>query len=119
MNKIKVKVLGAKPLKRRDGPLKRLRGMLGGALKALLLRPALVTLAGASGFVVFIGTPHVGWEYQCRHPMRGYGSCNSVAWCAYYGIQGRRTEIPGYGERCQLVTFLPLDWNKLIEGVFQ
>lgn len=117
MNKIKAKVLGVKPPKRRDGPLKWLRGKLGGALKALLLRPALVTLAGASGFVVFIGTPHVGWEYQCRHATHGYGPCRSVAWCTYYGIQGRRVEIPEYGERCQLVTFLPIDWDKLMKGI--
>jgi len=24
---------------------------------------------------------------------------------------------PEYAERCQIVTFLPLDFNKLIEGV--
>ncbi|MCZ4269075.1 hypothetical protein O4H48_14355 [Rhodobacteraceae bacterium G21628-S1] len=117
MSKFDIKVLGAKPPKRPEGLFKRLRCRIGGAIKAVLLRPGMIVLAGASGFVVLIGTPHVGWEYQCRHPMRGYGSCNSVAWCAYYGVQGRRVEIPEYGERCQVVTFLPLDWNQLIEGV--
>ncbi|MCC5987229.1 MAG: hypothetical protein JJT95_06055 [Pararhodobacter sp.] len=116
MGKFEVKVLGAKPPKRSDGPIKRLRRRIGAGVKAVLLRPRMVVLAGAAGFILFIGTPHVGWDYQCRHPVRGFGTCNSVSWCAYYGIQGRRIERPDYATRCKLVTFLPVDWNKLIEG---
>ena len=117
MSKFEVKVIGAKPPKRPEGAFKRLRRRIGGAIKAVLLRPGIIVLAGLSGFVVFIGTPHVGWEYQCRHATRGFGNCTSVAWCAYYGVQGRRVVRPEYAERCQIVTFLPLDFNKLIEGV--
>lgn len=117
MSKFEVKVVGAKPPKRPEGAFKRLRRRIGGAIKSVLLRPGIIVLAGLSGFVVFVGTPHVGWEYQCRHATRGFGSCTSVAWCAYYGVQGRRVVRPEYAERCQIVTFLPLDFNKLIEGV--
>lgn len=117
MSKFEVKVVGAKPPKRPEGPFKRLRRRIGGAIKSVLLRPGIIVLAGLSGFVVVIGTPHVGWEYQCRHATRGFGNCTSVAWCAYYGVQGRRVVRPEYAERCQIVTFLPLDFNKLIEGV--
>lgn len=117
MSKFDVKVLGTKPPKRPEEAFKRLRRCIGSAIKTVLFRPGMIILAGASGFVVFVGTPHIGWEYQCRHATRGIGTCTSVDWCAYYGVQGRRIEHPGYGERCQVVTFLPLDWNKLIEGV--
>jgi len=117
MSKFEVKVVGGTPTKRPEGAIKRLRRRVGGTIKAVLLRPRMIVLTGIAGFFVFVGTPHVGWEYQCRHPMRGFGSCNSVAWCAYYGLQGRREERPAYSERCKLVTFLPLDFNKLIEGV--
>ncbi len=117
MGKYEVTVLGGKPPKRPDGIFKRLRRRIGGAIKGVLLRPGLMTLAGSAGFVVVIGTPHFGWEYQCRHPTRGFGNCRSVSWCAYYGVQGRRVVRPEDGERCHLVTFLPLDINKLIEGV--
>lgn len=119
MKKIEVKVLGAKPPERPEGAVRRLRRRLGGAFKGILLRPGMIVLAGAAGFVLFVGTPHVGWDYQCRHSTRGFGSCTSVAWCAYYGIQGRRVERPEDGGRCHLVTFLPINWNKLIEGVLQ
>ena len=117
MSKFEVKVIGGKPPKPPEGWLKRLRRRIGGAVRAVLRRPGIIIVAGAASFIGLIGTPHVGWEYQCRHATRGFGTCQSVAWCAYYGVQGRRVERPEYGARCQLVTFLPLDLNKLIEGV--
>lgn len=119
MSKFEVKIVGGKPPKRPEGAFKRLRRRIGGAITAVLLRPGIVILAGMSGFMVMVGTPHVGWDYQCRHAMRGFGTCESVSWCAYYGIQGRRVVRPEIGTRCQLVTFLPPDWNKLIEGVLE
>ncbi len=117
MRKFDVKVAGGKPPKRPEGASKRLRRRIGGAIKAVLLRPRMIFVSGIAGFVLFVGTPHAGWDYQCRHALRGIGSCTSVSWCAYYGIQGRRIERPEYGERCKLVTFLPVDWDKLIKGV--
>ena len=117
MSKFDVKVLGAKPPKRPESPIMRLCRKIGGALKSVLLRPRMIVVSAVAGFVLLVGTPHAGWDYQCRHATRGVGSCTSASWCAYYGVQGRRVERPGYGERCKLVTVLPLDWNKLIEGI--
>lgn len=117
MKKYQVNVIGGKPPKRPHSFIRRLRGYAGRALVALPLRAGALVLAGSAGFASFIGTPHVGWEYQCGHATRGFGSCRSVSWCSYYGIQGRRVERPGYGERCKLVTLLPLEWNKLIERI--
>ena len=117
MSKIDIQVLGTKPPKRPEGPIKRLCRKLSGGLKATLLRPRMILVSAIAGFVIFVGTPHAGWDYQCRHAMRGIGSCTSVSWCAYYGIHGRRIERPEYGERCKLVTFLPVDWDKLMKGI--
>ena len=117
MSKFEVKVLGSKPPKRPDGPLKRLRRRIGHISKAVLMRPRLIVLTAITGSLLVIGTPHVGWEYQCGHQTRGFGSCRYVSWCAYYGVQGRRVERPSYGERCQVVTVLPLDWNKMLGGL--
>ena len=113
MAEFDVEVVGAeKPRKRRErigpGPARAWRGM-----RWLLLRPRLLVAAGFAGFVLFVGTPHVGWDYECRNPMRSGEPCRSVVYCAYYGIQGRRVEFPEYGESCKLVTFLPVDWRRI------
>jgi hypothetical protein len=86
------------------------------ALRAALLRPRFLRLCLVGGFLLLIGTPHVGWDYECRHGMRGPGTCRAVHWCAYYGIQGRRIEFPDDGQSCKLVTFIPLDFQKLLGG---
>lgn len=112
-----IRIVGAKPPKRHGNPLKRLYGHIRGAADVVLLRPRAAMLVGLTAFVLFIGTPHVGWDYGCSHATRGFGACRSASWCAYYGIQGRRVERPGSGETCKLVTFLPLDWGKLLDGV--
>ena len=116
MSDFKIEVVGAKPTKRPNGPLTRLRRRIVRLAWAALMRPRLLLLAGLAALVLFVGTPHAGWDYECNHTMRGPGSCRSVAWCAYYGIQGRRIEFPAYGQSCQLFTVLPLDWDRLTGG---
>lgn len=116
MSEFEVKVLGVKPPKKPDGKLKRLFKRSGKLLKAMLMRPRVLVTAGLTGAVLLIGTPHVGGAYECNHPMRGPGTCRSVAWCAYYGIQGRRIEVPVYGQSCALITILPFEFGKLIGG---
>ena len=116
MSDFEIEVIGAKPPKPPEGPLRRLLRRLGRIAKAVLMRPKAVVLVGLTGAVLVIGTPHAGWDYQCRHPMRGPGTCESVAWCAYYGVQGRRVEVPDYGEQCKLIAFIPLDWQRIKGG---
>lgn len=99
-----------------DRPFTRLRRAIAARLRPFLLRPRRVVFAGIAGFVLIVGTPHVGWDYECRHPIRPGQPCRSVQYCAYYGVQGRRVEFPSYGERCQLVTFLPVDWAQVFGG---
>ncbi len=119
MKKYQVSVIGGKPPKRPASFIRRLCQHIGRAVRALPLGAAAVILAGVTGFVSSIGTPHVGWDYQCSHPMRGIGTCRSASWCSYYGIQGRRIVTPGYSERCKIVALVPLDWNKIIERVWK
>ncbi|MGJ0454223.1 MAG: hypothetical protein ACR65T_13505 [Methylocystis sp.] len=114
MSDIEVRVIGARPPKRSVSGFTRLRVGISAIARGIFLRPRLMALAGLAAFVVFVGTPHVGWDYECKHPMRGLGSCRSVAWCAYYGFQGRRIVIPENGQSCQLVGFVPVDWTKLV-----
>lgn len=117
MSKYEVRVIGGKSPKRGDGPVRRLLRRTRAAIRAALLRPGMIVLAGIAAFVLLVGTPHVAWDYQCRHPMQGYGTCRAVSWCAYYGIQGRRVETPELATRCTAVTVLPVEWSKLIERV--
>lgn len=119
MNKYQVEIIGGKPPNRPEGALKRIYRRIRAAVVAVLLRPWAIALAALAGVVLFVGTPHVGWEYQCSHATRGFGTCRSVSWCAYYGIQGRRQERPEYGHSCKLVTVLPLDWGKVLGGVMR
>ncbi|NWH08520.1 MAG: hypothetical protein HXY22_07770 [Alphaproteobacteria bacterium] len=116
MSEFDVKVSGAPPRRKHQGPLTHLRQRIGHALRAGLMRPRAVVLGGLAAFVLVAGTPHVGWDYECSHAMRGPGSCRAVAWCAYYGLQGRRIDVPKNGESCALVTVLPLDFAKLLGG---
>lgn len=97
--------------KRKKGP-GRLRRWTG-PVRALLLRPRIVVLLGLVLFLLVAGTPHAGWDYVCRHPMSGPGTCRSVEYCAYYGIQGRRVVYSENGEPCSVVTFLRIDWPQL------
>ena len=109
MSEFEIEVVGAGPPRRSEGPLGRTLKIAGRWLRALLMRPRILVLTGAAVFVMVVGTPHVGWDYECRHPMRSGQPCRSVDYCAYYGIQGRRVVFPENGENCQLVTFLRID----------
>lgn len=102
--------------KKPEGLMRRGVRRVGRAVRAVLIRPRLVVLSGVAVFLLTVGTPHVGFEYECGHPVRGPGTCRNVLWCAYYGVQGRRVEFPRDGESCSFVTLLPLDLNKLIGG---
>lgn len=113
MSEFEIRVVGARPPKKPGGPRRGFFGKIGTIVRAVLMRPRATLLAGLVGFVAFAGTPHVPWEYACRHPMRGPGTCQVVSWCAYYGIQGRRVAVPSYGRQCSLVKVLPLDWSKI------
>lgn len=115
MKKFKVEVVGGRPPRPPESLINRVRRALSNAARAALYRPKTSILAGLVGFVLVVGTPHVGWDYQCRHAVYGYGGCESARWCAYYGVQGRRVIWPDIGEHCSLMKFLPLNWNDIFE----
>lgn len=109
MSEFEIEVVGAGPPRNPEGTLRRTLKTASRWLRTLLMRPRVLALTGAAAFVMAVGTPHVGWDYECRHPMRPGQPCKAVVYCAYYGIQGRRVVFPGDGENCQLVTFLRID----------
>jgi hypothetical protein len=117
MGDFEVEVVGARRKLKSRGPLSRLLGWSGRLIRALLMRPRAVMVLGLAGFVLIVGTPHAGWDYECRHPFTPSQPCRSVAYCAYYGIQGRRVVFPEHGETCKLVTFLPLSCDVCESGV--
>lgn len=114
MSEFDVEVIGAEPPRRPDGSRKRAFKAARRLSRVLLLRPRILALSGLAAFGMIAGTPHVGWDYQCRHPMRPGVSCRSVDYCAYYGIQGRRIVFPDDGETCRVVTFLRIDWQRIV-----
>jgi hypothetical protein len=109
-----VKVVGARRKRKSRRPLLRVLGWSARGLRALLMRPRFLLILGVAGFVQFVGTPHAGWDYECRHPFRPGQPCRYVFYCAYYGIQGRREVFPEPGESCKVISFLPIDWKKII-----
>jgi len=113
MSEFDVQVEGTKPPRKPEGPLRELFRRLRNLARALLLRPRAVALAGLVLFILIVGTPHAGWDYECRNPRRSGQPCRSIVYCAYYGIQGRRVEFPEYGEQCSVVKFLRIDWGRL------
>lgn len=114
MTDFDIEVVGAKPARKKKRALiLRLIVALVLITRAILVRPRLMIVAALIGVVVFVGTPHIGWDYQCRHATPGGAPCTSASWCAYYGFQGRRVESPPLGEACALVKFLPVDWDTL------
>ena len=108
-----VEVVGAKRRRRRKSGSRAVRALrlCGRIVRGVMMRPRLVVLAGVGGFVLLVGTPHVGWDYVCRHPKSLGQPCRAVEYCAYYGVQGRRVDFPEYGESCRLFAVLPLDWS--------
>lgn len=114
MDEFEIEVIGTGPPRKRGRPLKRMTGMVGRKLRAVLMRPRALVFTGATAFLLFIGTPHAGWDYGCRGSIRPGETCRSVSYCAYYGIQGRRVVFPQDGQSCGLITFLPPDWGKLM-----
>lgn len=114
MSKFDVEVVGARRRTKSRGPLLWFLGWLARRLRALLLHPRILLVLGVAGFVHFVGTPHAGWDYECRHPFRPGQPCRYVFYCAYYGIQGRREVFPEPGESCRVITFLPLDWQRIM-----
>lgn len=113
MSKFDVEIVGRRRKPNSRGTLLRLFGLLGRVVRGLLMRPRLLFVSAVIGFVLLVGTPHVAGEYACRDPFRTGQLCRSVLYCAYYGVQGRRVEFPPYGENCKLVTFLPIDWQRV------
>lgn len=67
---------------------------IGRTVRFFLMRPRLLVAMALLGVIVFVGTPHIGWDYRCNHPTRGGQPCVSVSYCAYYGFQGRRIDHP-------------------------
>ena len=114
MDEFEIEVVGARSPRKPDGSRKRMFKAVGRLARALLMRPRVLALTGSAAFLLVTGTPHVGWDYQCRHPMRPGQPCRSVEYCAYYGIQGRRIAVPHDGETCRIVTFLPIDWQQVM-----
>jgi hypothetical protein len=114
VNEFDIEVVGARPPRKPEGSLGRALKAAGHWLRALLMRPRILVLTAVAAFVMAVGTPHVGWDYECRHPMRPGQPCKSVDYCAYYGIQGRRVVFPQSGESCKPVTFLRIDWRRIV-----
>lgn len=106
MSEFEIEVVGSGPPRKPEGSLGRTLKTASRFVRALLMRPRALVCGSAVAFVLAVGTPHVGWDYGCRHPMRPGQPCRSVDYCAYYGIQGRRVVFPEDGESCKLVTFL-------------
>ena len=114
MDEFEVEIIEQKTTRRTDGPATRATAKTGRLVRGILMRPRLVIAAAAAVFVLLVGTPHAGWDYECRHPMRSGQPCRSVSYCAYYGIQGRRIVFPQDGQSCKLVTLLPPDWKRMM-----
>ena len=75
------------------------------------LRGFVLIIAALLAAMAVFGTPHIGWDYGCRHPMRSGEGCKAYAWCEYYGFQGRRVLR---GDQCgHLVWLVPVDWEKM------
>ncbi|MDF2365630.1 hypothetical protein [Sneathiella sp.] len=113
MKNYDVEVVGAKGNKQKKNAVRQSAGRLRNGLRFLLKRPFLLGMVFLAGCALFYGTPHIGWDYQCHHPMRPGQSCRSVFYCAYYGIQGRREVFPASGDNCRAVTFLTPDWSEI------
>lgn len=114
MDEFEIEVVGARPQRKDERPLMRMLGRVSRVLCALLMRPRALVFGGAVVFLLAVGTPHVGWDYECRYPMRPGQPCRSASYCGYYGVQGRRVVFPADDEGCRLITFLRIDWSRIV-----
>lgn len=111
MSEYKVNVEGPKPPRASGGKWRRFMARIRAVWVWLLHRPYLLILGGLLAFVLIVGTPHIGWQYECRMRNKD-GTCRYYGLCDYYGIQGKRVLL---GEECGgLVKFLPINWRGLI-----
>ena len=107
MTNRKIEVVGQK--RRRKGVAPAMVRAVGRIAFRVIKHPATigVTVLSLAGYA--FGTPHVAYEYGCAHPRHSaWSECRQVEWCAYYGFQGRRTDIPDVGERCALIRLMPI-----------
>ncbi|WP_306120921.1 MULTISPECIES: hypothetical protein [unclassified Roseitalea] len=107
MGDLKVEVIGAKRARTR----KRKALPVGRWVRAFLMRPRLLGFGASVAFFALVGTPHVGWDYECRHHKSHGQPCHSVSYCAYYGVQGRRVVFPEASDQCKVITLLRPQWE--------
>lgn len=86
-----------------------LRGLLPylATVLRMMRRRAVIFVVAIGASVAAFGTPHVAWDYVCRHAKMYNPRCQAYEYCAYYGVYGRRVVYPEPGERCLVVKFLP------------
>jgi len=88
------------------------RPYLHAILRGLVL-PLLAVVVVIGGVAAIAGTPHIGWDYECRGRADPGGGCESYRYCEYYGVQGRRVVFPERGEHCGFIKMIRLDWGAL------
>lgn len=76
-------------------------------LRRLVRIDGLVLVALLAAGIAY-GTPHVAWDYACRHSRFYNPRCQAFDYCAYYGLHGRRVVFPAPGESCPLVRLMPI-----------
>lgn len=114
MSEFHIKVETTRPQRKLKGRLRQLARRGIAALGRASRHPVVVAAAGTGAFLLIAGTPHVGWDYACRHATPMGAPCRSAVYCAYYGIQGRRVVFPEPGQRCHLVVLLRPDFKQMM-----
>ncbi len=64
--------------------------------------------------MLFVGTPHAGWDYECRLPMRSGRAVPGSFLLRILRHSGTAGVFPEDGETCGLVTVLPIDWDRIM-----
>jgi hypothetical protein len=83
MREYRVWVEGQPPPGGPGGSLRRIIARVKAAWFGLLRRPVRLVLGGLVVFVLVVGTPHIDWDYVCRHPKKVGETCRYYDWCAY------------------------------------